>query len=385
MIATPLQEIRELHLLNLIEQARAEDRTIEYKQHWPGKPENDDRASLVEAVASFANEIGGDLIVGMRAEKGIPVDVCGLETSDADATCRQIDQLIQAHTDPQCTAHTVQPVLLRSGRTAFVIRTDESWSRPHRVKLTNRFVGRGSAGKYVMDTAQIRNSFLRLLDVPARARALQKERFERIRSGDLPLKLSGGVIYALHLMPLRSFVEPVLLASRDLAAAAAGFPPLTGMGLSTRHNLDGIYNFRGDNPTPVLTQVFRTGVVETIQVFGQRNDQRKLLFPIESYELLTIEHLRGYLDALGTLGLSGPYYVFLSFLFPGGTVVARNYGEELTIDREIALVPEVEIASSDADLPQALRPAFDMVWNGWGRPASTNYTPNGTWIGGKRA
>ena len=39
---------------------------------------------LLKDVSSFANTEGGDLIIGMTEDGGIPKEVCGFETKDPD-------------------------------------------------------------------------------------------------------------------------------------------------------------------------------------------------------------------------------------------------------------------------------------------------------------
>jgi len=380
VIPRRLAEIAEEHLVELIDQGRREDRTIEYKVDWP-TAKSSDRGPVIEAVVSFANEIGGDLVIGVRAEDGLPVDVPGVAADNVDAMCMQLDQVIRAQTDPMCSSHTIRPIQLASGRYVFVVRVGESWVRPHRVKANNKFIGRGSAGKYEMDTAQIRSAFLRLLEVPERARRYREERFNRIRNGTLPFKRADGILCVLHVMPLRQFIDPGLVASKALYDKRDGFRPRNGMGLSTRINLDGIYNFAGVEPLNAAVQVLRSGTVESIDIYSNRDIANMLLFPIGTYERDTVKVLPTYLQTLEALGISEPYYAFLSFVFPAGTCVPATPGlcEQLKIDRQIVLIPEVEIPRADADIPLALRPAFDAVWNAWGKVGSRNYDAQGNW------
>ncbi|MFH0344211.1 MAG: helix-turn-helix domain-containing protein [Chromatiales bacterium] len=65
-------KIDEGHLQRLIEIGAAESREIEYKRQTYGK--NDDaKTEFLADISSFANTIGGDLIIGMTASKGVPM------------------------------------------------------------------------------------------------------------------------------------------------------------------------------------------------------------------------------------------------------------------------------------------------------------------------
>jgi hypothetical protein len=380
MIPKPLEAIAEDDLTALVAQGRREDRSIEYKQDWPA-PADRDRVPLVETVASFANEIGGDLLIGVREEQGLPVEIIGVEAQDPDGMRVQLDQAIRSHTDPSCNSHVVLPLRLRNGRYVFLVRVAESWAKPHRITKNNKFVGRGSSGKYIMDTMQIRGAFVRLLEIPDRARKLREDRFEAARSGRLPEPIRPGIVFSLQLVPFKSMVNPPLLSSEVLYSARDEFRPMRADGLSTRHYSDGIFLFGGHRPVQSVVQALRNGIVDCTTTFSNRDEQNRLLFPITMYERLTIEFLPRYLIGLQRLGLSGPYYVFLSFFFPGGTYVPMNYPihEQLAIDREVVLIPEVELAGIETNITERLKAAFDVVWNAWGEPRSVNYDANGVW------
>lgn len=49
------------------------------------------------------------------------------------------------------------------------------------------------------------------------------------------------------------------------------------------------------------------------------------------------------------------------------------------IDRDVVVVPDVVLESEPNDLPRALRPMFDAVWNACGLRESENYDQDGYW------
>jgi hypothetical protein len=49
--------------------------------------------------------------------------------------------------------------------------------------------------------------------------------------------------------------------------------------------------------------------------------------------------------------------------------------------QEVVALPECIIESASADLPSALKPAFDIVWNAFGYSRSDKYDQNNKWIG----
>jgi hypothetical protein len=74
---------------------------------------------------------------------------------------------------------------------------------------------------------------------------------------------------------------------------------------------------------------------------------------------------------MALLNCKGSYmYVDFSRLLPG---------EQQVIDRDAALMPDVLIERLDEDIPKALRPMFNAVWNACGFARSFNYDNNGEW------
>jgi len=66
-----LEKISQADLQNLIDNAVAEGRTIEYKQALPGGTDSEKKEFLAD-VSSFANTAGGDLLFGISEDKGVP-------------------------------------------------------------------------------------------------------------------------------------------------------------------------------------------------------------------------------------------------------------------------------------------------------------------------
>ena len=65
-------QIDEGHLQRLIPIGAAESREIEYKSQTYGKNDKAKTEFLAD-ISSFANTIGGDLIIGMSATNGVPI------------------------------------------------------------------------------------------------------------------------------------------------------------------------------------------------------------------------------------------------------------------------------------------------------------------------
>ena len=156
----PLGEINESSLLKLIADREPEGKLIEYKRDQIGKSDNDKREFLYD-ISSFTNTLGGDLILGMEANQGIPTNLVGLPGIDPDAEILRLEQMARDGIRPPIFGlHTV-PVPLRNGNVALVMRIPKSWNPPHQVTYQKAFrvYGRDSNGKYQLDVDELRSVF----------------------------------------------------------------------------------------------------------------------------------------------------------------------------------------------------------------------------------
>jgi predicted HTH transcriptional regulator len=77
LLHIPLNQIDEKHIRALITAGAAESRSIEYKRTIYGNVHADYSEFLADA-SSFANTAGGDLVLGMDAQNGIPTAITPL-------------------------------------------------------------------------------------------------------------------------------------------------------------------------------------------------------------------------------------------------------------------------------------------------------------------
>lgn len=87
----PLEQINEAQLQGLIEGQASEARDIEYKRDIYGGADKDHGEYLAD-ISSFANTSGGDIVVGMHADSGIPVGLVPLQ-NDRDAETLWLDNI----------------------------------------------------------------------------------------------------------------------------------------------------------------------------------------------------------------------------------------------------------------------------------------------------
>ena len=86
LLGKSLESITRADLQGLISNVILESRYIEYKTE-VGLTELSDKIKLLAGISSFGNSAGGDLLIGIRAEKGIPLEVVG--PNGRQPRCRQ--------------------------------------------------------------------------------------------------------------------------------------------------------------------------------------------------------------------------------------------------------------------------------------------------------
>src|SRR4051812_24321584 len=114
MLPDSLLSITLADIERLVTDCVHEGKTIEYKQEFyalnapePGRTKQHEE--ILKDISSFANTLGGDLIIGIRAEKGIPKEVCGFPEPDPDRLKLRISQLAENWLEPRISM-TIQHV-----------------------------------------------------------------------------------------------------------------------------------------------------------------------------------------------------------------------------------------------------------------------------------
>lgn len=168
-----LNTINEGHLSGLITAKAAESLHIEYKRATYGG--NDDaRREFLADISSFANSLGGDLVIGMAASKGVPTDFCPF-VGDADAEALRLEQMARDGLSPRIANLRIVAVPLSRGGCVIVLRIPEGYNPPHRVifKNSGRFWARSSAGKFEPNIEELRRIFVEFPLIGDRVRSFR--------------------------------------------------------------------------------------------------------------------------------------------------------------------------------------------------------------------
>ena len=77
------ESIDQSDLQALISAEKAESRDLEYKREFPGKADGD-KIPFLAQISAFANTVGGRLLIGMEAEKGVAKECLGIDIDNPD-------------------------------------------------------------------------------------------------------------------------------------------------------------------------------------------------------------------------------------------------------------------------------------------------------------
>ena len=387
MIPRPIKDIDQDTLQSLIDDAVPEGKTIDYKVDFPGKAESS-RVPLLASVASFANTAGGDLLLGVEEEEGLPVGLPGIEIEDLDTEILSLEHMLLNGLVPRLPAIEIHPVETGKRRYVLVIRVSQSWIAPHRVTRNSKFYGRNSRGRHELDVGELRMAFTMSEGIADRIREFRIERIGRIQSERTPVPLESGGRMVLHVFPRTAFSVPTAIDMATLEVSTHHVPPMGCTSWDYRVNLDGFLTFirYHDHAVHAYSQLFRTGALESVSAL--RTGGGPVHLPSVAYEQDVIRTLTDYLKVADSLNLEPPYYGFLSLLgVKGGRLVVQQgrgwpgEDERYTVEEDVLNLPEIVIEEQAAEPTKIMRPLFDMVWNAFGFSRSFNYDEQGNWSG----
>jgi Putative DNA-binding domain len=393
-----LDEVTESHLQELIEDGVPESRELDFKRDTYGNSDSDKRELLAD-VTSFANTIGGHIIIGMDEANGVASALVGI-SDKADAECLRLEQIVRNGIQPRLSGLAIRCVPLATGRNAIVIRVPRSWIPPHRIiaQGSNKFYARDGRGKYEPDVDQLRTLFQFAPTITERVRDFRFDRIAKIRAAQAPVPLMGSSALVLHILPFTAFTEGRRFSVDELMAESSHFRVMSGRG-SEHLNLDGMITVTKGQPMepglPIVhaayTQVWRSGQVEAVRSGIARSpadeDDEKVVLTGRA-ETLLVDSLRSYLLGMAGLGIAPPLVILVTFSGVAGAQArdAFSHYDEYdvvpTFDRDVVNLSEVVITewpeSSEQAIASLLKPVFDELANAAGILRSRQFQ-NGRW------
>lgn len=383
MIPNDIKDITEVDLQSLIDDAVSEKKNIDYKQSLDVASDAEKKEFLAD-VSSFANASGGDLIIGISENDGIPEKILGIEIDNLDEILLKLDNIIRDGINPRLPAVNIQPVKLKNSKFVLVIRITQSWLSPHRViyKGHDKFYSRSTNGKYPLDVSELRTAFTLSEMLTTRIKNFRDGRISKIYADEMPVPFEGNSKVVLHLIPFIAFRSNLKIKMEDINAQHSILCPMFSRGWNSRYNLEGVltYTGRAEIKSHSYVNFYTSGIVEAVE--GSMLSGRKEISN-PGFEEEILASLKQYLLVMRSLNVQLPLVLFLTLLnvknhrmftawtFPGD--------EPSAIGRDVLLLPEVIIENYETECGDILKPCFDALWNACGFRGSPNYDKDGKW------
>ncbi len=382
----PLDLITEDDLVSLTEgpdrEGYREGYQIEYKQAVTFK-DKQDKLDFLAAVTSFANSVGGDLLIGITAVSGVPVAIAGWEGIDVDQEKQRIENLLRDQVEPRISFR-IREIRLRNGNVAILIRVPWSWAQPHMVRMdqVNRFYYRHSAGKNPMNVSQLRAAFALTTRLEEQIATFRRERITGIKDGVAGhLTPPPGAIVIVHLVPFEYFRSGFTLdleaAMKHAQGGQGGILPLGTGSNGHRYSLDGIYCFDEAHPCNAYTLIFRNGVMEAAnRKLFVAYEGRKLI-PCGELVRVVLNHVTSAIALYQKLNVPPPLVAIMTLLGVGDHEFATGAGRSgyypHPVDRDDLLLPEALVQDFSTPPVDICRPIFDALYNAAGYPKWPEY------------
>lgn len=287
---------------------------------------------------------------------------------------------------PGVKVHPVQVSIAGIDGYVVVVRIPQSWVGPHRVKTNQHFFIRDGLRKRQLDVPEIRSLFLRTENQAQRVNDFRTARLGKILSGDAPHRLVDGPILVAHLVPTEAAlglvqIDPVPYTNQRR------LPVLGTSGGMARLNLDGALVVENETPQGEArgySQFFRNGFFESLLILSHHTEEGRVILPSLTYEKDLITLLGNFRGELDRLGINYECAVMLSLLRADEVKLGVrpdwgfNYPHKTLFDRKTLVLPDI-VARADSTPEEAMKPAFDLMWQAAGFVGSGNYNTAGEW------
>lgn len=372
----------------LVSAGASETVHLEFKQATYGTSDSD-KKELLKDISSFANTLGGHLVIGVEEDNGTATALSPLSGLDVDQELLRLENIARSGVEPAVLGLRMKRVAVRGGD-VIVMHVPRSHTPPHRVifRNSNRYHARNSAGVYEPSLEELRRLFGEQRTIEEQARTFFEERLLRIQAGDalMPIPVEKGVT-VMHLVPL-----PDLGAGRRIEIPAMreqhlAFMPMGASGMSWRVNLDGFNLYRGGEICNGYTQLFRDGAVEATSTSMIADREGRRFLPSLAIPEQFIQSLSRYMGGLRALEASPPVLLRISFIGMSGVRLgvdpARVIDEPPPYEREELHLPHTVITEyrDDGNYEQVIAEQMDFLWNAFDFDRCFYFDESGSWTG----
>lgn len=361
-----------------------ETQKLEFKAVLP-EGTNEARLEFLKDVSAMANSDGGTIVYGMSEKAGQASNLRPIEGQSPDAVKRRLGQIAESGVEPRLPTIDFQVVDHPGGGFLLALIIPRSYIGPHQVSSSNAFYIRSASHTTQFSYSQLRDAFTLRSHAEDRIRQWRAARLALIKSGRMPRPLIAGARYVIHILPVAAFAAemPVSITKFANQGNKLLFGRLSSF--ATFFNLDGLVASSAFNQTEdaKYVQLFRNGAIETAGFFGLTHDSQKII-PAEFFANELRSALATQLDALISLGISGPVVIATAFLSVRDyRLGVSNYHLPAT-DRDDLELPEIfseSIYELSSDIDVVARPILDILWQSFGQQFCGMYDPHGLWRG----
>jgi hypothetical protein len=308
----------------------------------------------------------------------------GILADDLDGWLQRIDSVIQNGIEPRIT-YTIKPISTGDNAYLILLHIEKSWNRPHRVIFGghDKFYSRNSAGKYSLDTFELRDMFTFSNTLTEKITIFKNERIIALLNGDSPVPIArkGNVI--LHFIPFDSFT-PMKINLNQMKENSMNLGLLFWQGWNSTYNLNGylLYSPYNNTCSYDYTQLFRNGIIEAVDglLFNRE------LIPMHDFEKSIVKYFTKAIAYFKAINIQPPIYFSISLInirgygIPGNNAVYSSVWGMSVITTDIIKLPESIIYDFDIKPETVLQPMFDIIWNACGCEKSNNFDEQGNFI-----
>lgn len=376
----PFDEINENDITALIENKVIETKYLEYKESLPDDSDSSKEKYLANIV-SFANTAGGVIIFGLKQNKaGEAYEIKGIGTTNQDQDFLRLLQIIQNGIEPRIAPPQIKGIKA-NGQNIYILKIKPSFNKPHRVKKNQKFYGRNSNGRYVLDIDELRNLFLFSGTLEEKMEKIKINRLIKIKSFDFPFEFITNKIITLHIIPIASLYNRIQLNLESIEKKLFLFSPIEPTTASPQN----IYNFEGkmkyylnyEKKMSSYVQIFRNGIIESVNSSilsfdGKDNINGDII------ENMIRGKINDYLIGFTSIEIDYPYFINISLLnIKGSRIIISNqighaiyrslWGDLGRIYNEDLLLPVVYV-EKNSELKEKLDYCFNVFYNSDGLP-----------------
>ncbi|MDX1939091.1 MAG: ATP-binding protein [Saprospiraceae bacterium] len=379
MIPKEIDDIKLSDIEIIFKENDRELRTLEFKREITLSNSKEKKEFLAD-ISSFANSVGGDIILGIDEKLGVKP----IEIDDIDSFLLRIESIIRTGIEPKIGNCRIKEIKVEENKYVLIIRIPKSYISPHRVTFEShdKFYGRGENGKYPLDVYQLRNSFLSSENAKNRINDFLQDRINKIISSETPLKLPKGARLMLHIIPIESFGNPKEYDLMEIIRDKYGIKisPIDSNGrYGQRINFDGIVSYRSDGSdfTSSYLQIFRKGIIEAVNSSIFSASVQDKLIPSTYLEKELIYFIGNIFDVIKKLKFKPPFFLILNIIdikdFKLATGGRGDAFENYRLERNILSFNEIFIEDYPESPVKLLRIWFDHIWQAFGYEGCGNY------------